>query len=571
MSLDLVTILNRRDRLSDRLVQKFDILTSMLKSLSVNIKGASTLRFSLAPYGGPDGFRPWLSAWRVISRVGDGVQTSWRRNLWSALVHYRLSHIEWSAILPGLFNKELTEEDMESNVAISKDLKSNLTANYANSDDEARLRSVLLAYTRYNRSVGYCQGFNILATVVLRVTNGDEELCLKILIYLIDHVFPKAFFAHKLEGLSVDITVFRDLMSFYLPELSQHLEGIREAAMKNLQMISGAGNYQTSTETEEVQSAAYEPPLTNLFTLQWFLTLFATVLPKETALRVWDTVFLEGSEVVFYTALVVWRLFQSDLLVIDSSADFYQTMSLLSAHLKKGKIVSSQEFMDLVYMYIDEVDNCELYSLPSPKDLRERYTYNITPLAEQPKILESVKSKKATPPPRLCPPPNRGASFMASWTLRLPQVKPATSSQIPQLHIDKNRSRGKRRSASTSGKFTSGGVKQGVVLESAEASLSSEYPQQSMEVEALLYAMEISDNVHHYSFKTTNLPQLGNRSSSTSDGRDGIPQGHPPTVQSAPTTPSSPNRPVQRKQNWRQSMPYSSVGELANFLLLQDQ
>jgi hypothetical protein len=39
MSLDLVTILNRRDRLSDRLVQKFDILTSMLKSLSVNISG----------------------------------------------------------------------------------------------------------------------------------------------------------------------------------------------------------------------------------------------------------------------------------------------------------------------------------------------------------------------------------------------------------------------------------------------------------------------------------------------------------------------------------------------------
>ena len=129
------------------------------------------------------------------------------------------------------------------------------------------------------------------------------------LIYLIDHVFPEAFFAHKLEGLSVDITVFRDLMAFYLPELSQHLESIREAAMKNLQAATGSG-YQSNGEDEEAQSSSYEPPLTNLFTLQWFLTLFATVLPKETALRVWDTIFLEGSEVVFYTALVVWRLFQ---------------------------------------------------------------------------------------------------------------------------------------------------------------------------------------------------------------------------------------------------------------------
>lgn len=39
-------------------------------------------------------------------------------------------------------------------------------------------------------------------------------------------------------------------------------------------------------------------------------TLYATVLPQDTALRVWDAILLEGSEVVFYAALVVWRLFQ---------------------------------------------------------------------------------------------------------------------------------------------------------------------------------------------------------------------------------------------------------------------
>ena len=153
-------------------------------------------------------------------------------------------------MLPSVFNKELTKEDKESNLSITKvsavcpvitlhchfrnyytytymhtnvfssctytyiqytyvcmyrlisgrfvsiaftastfplhflqDLKSNLTANYATSEDEAKLRRILLAYTRYNRRVGYCQGFIILATVILRVTNNDEELCLKVGIF----------------------------------------------------------------------------------------------------------------------------------------------------------------------------------------------------------------------------------------------------------------------------------------------------------------------------------------------------------------------------------------------------
>lgn len=40
-------------------------------------------------------------------------------------------------------------------------------------------------------------------------------------------------------------------------------------------------------------------------------------------------------------------LTSSDLLTVETAADFYQTMSLLSAHLKKGKIVSTKEFMEV--------------------------------------------------------------------------------------------------------------------------------------------------------------------------------------------------------------------------------
>ena len=54
----------------------------------------------------------------------------------------------------------------------------------------------------------------------------------------------------------------------------------------------------------------YEPPLTNVFTMQWFLTLFATCLPKATAFRVWDSILLEGSEILLRTALAIWGKLQ---------------------------------------------------------------------------------------------------------------------------------------------------------------------------------------------------------------------------------------------------------------------
>ena len=55
-----------------------------------------------------------------------------------------------------------------------------------------------------------------------------------------------------------------------------------------------------------VGGTSYEPPLTNVFTMQWFLTLFSTCLPRETVLRVWDLILLEGNEVLLRTALAIW-------------------------------------------------------------------------------------------------------------------------------------------------------------------------------------------------------------------------------------------------------------------------
>lgn len=42
------------------------------------------------------------------------------------------------------------------------------------------LKRVLLAYARWNKNVGYCQGFNILAALILEVVDGNEGDALKV-------------------------------------------------------------------------------------------------------------------------------------------------------------------------------------------------------------------------------------------------------------------------------------------------------------------------------------------------------------------------------------------------------
>lgn len=96
---------------------------------------------------------------------------------------------------------------------------------------------------------GYCQGFNMLAALILQVTEKCESEALKLMIYLIEGVLPDSYFADSLRGLSVDMAVFRELLRAHLPRLSKHLDNLQKAAKDG--------------------TTSYEPPLTNVFTMQW--------------------------------------------------------------------------------------------------------------------------------------------------------------------------------------------------------------------------------------------------------------------------------------------------------------
>lgn len=111
-------------------------------------------------------------------------------------------------------------------------------------------------------------------------------------------------------GLQADMAVFRDLLSARLPKLAKHLQ--------KLQLPMGEGYFchyflfaeNLKTKLLLLIEGSFEPPLTNVFTMQWFLTLFCTCLPINCVLRVWDLVLIEGSDILLRTALAIWGLLE---------------------------------------------------------------------------------------------------------------------------------------------------------------------------------------------------------------------------------------------------------------------
>eukprot|EP00063_Salmo_salar_P064845 XP_014039680.1 PREDICTED: TBC1 domain family member 30-like [Salmo salar] len=250
------------------------------------------LKFTIEPSLGKNGFQQWYDALKAVVRLPTGIPKEWRKRVWLSLAdHYLHSiSIDWDKTLRFAFNERSNPDDDSLGIQIVKDLHRTGCSSYSGQEgeqDRVVLKRVLLAYARWNKAVGYCQGFNVLAALILEVTEGNESHALKVMIYLIDKVLPESYFANNLRSLSVDMAVFRDLLRMKLPHLSQHLHLLQKTA-------------------DREAGGSYEPPLTNVFTMQWFLTMFATCLPPNTVLKIWDSVFFDGSEVLLRVALAIW-------------------------------------------------------------------------------------------------------------------------------------------------------------------------------------------------------------------------------------------------------------------------
>ena len=331
------------------------------------------IKFSLRPQlPSQDAFQKWADALRAIIQLPDGLPAWWRKRVWLvtadsylATKHPKLS--DWSSVKEWVFSDRMHGTDETLGNQIVKDLHRtgcSLDRDGNGEGSEDALKRVLVAYARWNKQVGYCQGFNVICALLLQVMDDDEWAAFKIMAYLVDHVLPENYFSNDLRALSVDMAVFRHLLKGKSPKLASHLNELQRNA--------------------NVENSSYEPPLTNVFTMQWFLTLFATFLPLHTVLRVWDSLVVDGNEVLMRVALVVWKKLEGEILSLNSADEFYQFMTGVAAEATRGNLLLGDELVSLVYKV--EVGNLE--------EVREKYTYNITPFHAVAGQLDSVNKGK---------------------------------------------------------------------------------------------------------------------------------------------------------------------------------
>ncbi|OUC39715.1 TBC domain protein [Trichinella nativa] len=329
-SQSLIRALKRRNQQMSKLHSLCNLLSAILQAYSSKRSEDTKLKFTVEPMKSESGFQQWLEAMRAVARLPGGIPHDFRRKMWLNLAENYLKTvgIDWNEIRLRTFSEKLNPDDNELNMQIVKDLHRTGWTGLNTDRERILLKRVLLAYARYNKTIGYCQGFNVIAALIMEVMENKEEHALKVMIMLIEHVFPNDYFDQTLRALSVDMIVLNDLLSVRLPKLYSHLESLQKHS----------------------------------------------VFPKHLVFRIWDSLMLEGSEILLRVALATFAKISRHTLNATSADGFYELMSRLSRKLQTMGKTQCENLIQLVYSMAD-------FPFPGLHELRDRHLWNIQPFS----------------------------------------------------------------------------------------------------------------------------------------------------------------------------------------------
>ncbi|XP_053555137.1 TBC1 domain family member 8B [Bombina bombina] len=223
---------------------------------------------------------------RTRSLVVRGIPETLRGELWLLFS----GAVNDMAANPGYYS-EIVEKSFGTctlaNDEIERDLRRSLPEHPAFQSDTgiSALRRVLTAYAYRNPKIGYCQAMNILTSVLLLYANEEEAFWL--LVAVCERMLPD-YFNRRIIGALVDQAVFEELIKEYLPQLTEH--------MTDMTFFSSVS-------------------------LSWFLTLFISVLPIESAVNVVDCFFYDGIKAILQLGLAVLDFNLEKLLVCKDDAE----------------------------------------------------------------------------------------------------------------------------------------------------------------------------------------------------------------------------------------------------------
>ncbi|XP_022421871.1 TBC1 domain family member 1 isoform X2 [Delphinapterus leucas] len=257
---------SENDLLNKRLKLDYEEITPCLKEVTtvwekmLTTPGRSKIKFDME---------------KMHSAVGQGVPRHHRGEIWKFLAEqYHLKHPFPSKQQPkDTPYKELLKQLTSHQHAILIDLGRTFpTHPYFSAQlgaGQLSLYNILKAYSLLDQEVGYCQGLSFVAGILL-LHMGEEE-AFNMLKFLMFDVGLRKQYRPDMIILQIQMYQLSRLLHDYHRDLYNHLE------------------------EHEIGPSLYAAP--------WFLTVFASQFPLGFVARVFDMIFLQGSEVIFKVAL----------------------------------------------------------------------------------------------------------------------------------------------------------------------------------------------------------------------------------------------------------------------------
>nr|XP_031540325.1 TBC1 domain family member 4 isoform X1 [Vicugna pacos] len=211
----------------------------------------------------------------IHTSLREGVPKSRRGEIWQFLaLQYRLRHrLPNKQQPPDVSYKELLKQLTAQQHAILVDLGRTFpTHPYFSAQlgaGQLSLFNLLKAYSLLDKEVGYCQGISFVAGVLL--LHMSEEQAFEMLKFLMYDLGFRKQYRPDMMSLQIQMYQLSRLLHDYHRDLYNHLE------------------------ENEISPSLYAAP--------WFLTLFASQFPLGFVARVFDIIFLQGTEVIFKVAL----------------------------------------------------------------------------------------------------------------------------------------------------------------------------------------------------------------------------------------------------------------------------
>jgi hypothetical protein len=186
------------------------------------------------------------------------------------------------------------------------------------------LRRVLQAFAIHNSNIGYCQSLNFVAALLLLFLDGSEEKAFTLLNVITNNYLPGVH-AKVLEA-DVDIGVLLMCVQESLPgvwakvadeDLLEHPAGGGEGADSRPASSSG------KKRGRRAVLGARLPEVSMVLT-SWFMCCFVSELPIEAVVRVWDTLFFEGSKALFRIALAILKTGEPEIKAVREQLEVSQ-------------------------------------------------------------------------------------------------------------------------------------------------------------------------------------------------------------------------------------------------------